>query len=159
MIYGSLTKVDMICVQSFGEFRVLVPQHGADLWNVPQGWRRSNLGTRNLFCYFFLRLDNFLTRQKTKTLKMVGTGIQIWKLSKCPFYFVLGESVVHSVLSKNLCTRTGAISPFRGSSLNKHERFLVQKYIVATLPSRRCPSSTMSSGVQITHGLQTGRVR
>ena len=33
----------------------------------------TNLGTRNIFCYFFLRSDNFLTHQTTKNLKMVHT--------------------------------------------------------------------------------------
>jgi len=43
----------------------------------------SNLGTRNLFCYFFLRSDHILTMQTIKNQNMAGTKVQTSKVWKC----------------------------------------------------------------------------
>jgi len=46
----------------------------------------NNIGTRNLFCYFFLRSDHILTVQTTKNQNMAGTKVQTSKVWKCPIF-------------------------------------------------------------------------
>jgi len=74
---------------SFNQNRLSLRSNFGAVWGTnAAGCRRadggavitSNLGTRNLSCYFFLRSDHILTIQTTKTQNMVGTKIQTPKV-------------------------------------------------------------------------------
>jgi len=98
--FCSLTYDCFLLFKGLPEFAVHATQHAADLRDVAQGCCRSNLGTRNLFYYFLLRPDNFLTHQTTKNLNIArpqNRNLDIEQMSV--LHFVLGKSVVHSVLS------------------------------------------------------------
>ena len=63
-----------------------MPTAADDTMEVPTLVIQSNLATRNLFCYFFLRSNHILTMQTTKNQNMAGTKVQTSKVWKCPIF-------------------------------------------------------------------------
>jgi len=73
------TKIDSACVQTF--WAILgTNDAGCRRLEVTPQVVPSNLGTMNLFYYFFLQSDRILTTQTTKNQNMADTKFQTLKV-------------------------------------------------------------------------------
>ena len=105
---------------------VLVTNDDRISWHVRGGdvSNTENLGTRNLFCYFFSRSDHILTTQTTKNQNMAGTNLRTSKVWKCQIFLIWSDSAAKptglNVFAKNR-RKWHSISSIQASKSQKRD--------------------------------------